>query len=117
MALRLATKLAKQQGWKKVVFEVDCLQIVEELNREGTERIESVVIEDIRSTQEFFDECCFTFTRRVNNFVSHTLAKLAISLEFSAEWKEAFPAWLHDLVQMECKGSCSDFCNLVSILQ
>ena len=117
MALKLAMKLAKQQVWKKVVFEVDCLQVVEELNREGTERIESVVFEDIRSTREFFDECCFTFTRRVNNFVSHTLAKLAISLEFSAEWKEVFPAWLHDLVQMECKGSCPDFCNLVSILQ
>nr|XP_027120600.1 uncharacterized protein LOC113737594 [Coffea arabica] len=109
MALRLATKLAKQNGWKKVVFEVDCLQVVEELNREGNDRIGSAVLEDIRSIRDFFDECCFTFIRRVNNSISHTLAKLAVILENLAEWKKAFPAWLYELVQMDCEGSCPAF--------
>ncbi|XP_071918891.1 uncharacterized protein [Coffea arabica] len=92
MALRMAMRMAKLQGWKKVVFEVDCLQVVEELNREGKDRIGSVMIENIRSLRKNFDECCFTFTRRVNNYVSHTLAKMAVSLENLAECKVDFPA-------------------------
>nr|XP_027120699.1 uncharacterized protein LOC113737717 [Coffea arabica] len=109
MALRMALRMAQLKGWKKVVCEVDCLQVVDELNREDNDRIGSVVIEDIRVLKKNFDECCFTFTRRVNNFVSHTLAKLAICLEDLAEWKDNFPAWLHELAQSDCRGSCPSF--------
>ncbi|XP_071901202.1 uncharacterized protein [Coffea arabica] len=109
MALRAAMLLAKQQGWKKVVFESDCLQMVEEINKEQLYEIGSVVLDDIRELRTNFYECCFTFTRRVNNFVSHRLAKLAISSKTLTEWKDIFPDWLPALVQADIEGSCPSY--------
>ncbi|XP_071928203.1 uncharacterized protein [Coffea arabica] len=74
MVLRAAMLVAKQQGWRSVESETDCLQVVNGINREEDDVIRSVVVFDIRKLKSNFDECCFTFTRRVNNFVSHKLA-------------------------------------------
>ncbi|XP_027090154.1 uncharacterized protein [Coffea arabica] len=109
MALRAAMLLAKQQGWTKVIFESDCLQLVEEINKEQTTEIGSVVLDDIRELRTKFYECCFTFTRRVDNSVSHKLAKLAISLKVQTEWKDVFPYWLPALAQADIEGSCPSF--------
>ena len=48
-----------------------------------------------------FDKCCFSFTRRSNNYVSHYLAKFVINQIDVAEWKFNFPAWLLELVQAD----------------
>ena len=64
------------------------------------------LIADLKKLILNFDECCFAYTRRANNFVSHSLAKKALQLECSAEWKDCFPGWLHELAHADCKGSC-----------
>ncbi|XP_027175077.1 uncharacterized protein LOC113774674 [Coffea eugenioides] len=109
MALRAAMVKAKQQGWRRVMFESDCLMVVEEINREQTNVIGSVVLSDIRKLRTKFDECCCTFTRRVNNSVSHTLAKMALKLREQTEWKDVFPGWLLELGQADVAGRCPSF--------
>ena len=85
MALGTAMLLAKQQGWSRVEFETDCIQVVNGISREEDDVIISTVVSDIRKLKSNFDKCCFTFTSRVNNSVSHNLAKMAINLKVSAE--------------------------------
>ncbi|XP_027118809.1 uncharacterized protein [Coffea arabica] len=91
IALRIAMLVAKQQGWRRMEFEIDCMQVVNGINREEDDVIISTVASNIRKLKSNFGECCFTFIRRINNFVSHTLAKMAINLKGSAEWKDDFP--------------------------
>ena len=88
-------------------FQTDCMQVVNGISREKDDVIISTVASDIRKLKSNFDECCFTFTGRVNNFVSHKLAKMAINLKESAKRTDDFLVWLLELAQADCKGSCS----------
>ena len=106
LALRFAMLVANQNGQRRVEFESDCLQVVRELNSVNEEVIRCTVIAHLKKLILNFDECCFAYTRRANNFVSHSLAKKALQLECSAEWKDCFPGWLHELAHADCKGSC-----------
>ena len=85
---------------------MDCKQVVKPICREEDDTIIATVVYDIRELKSKFDECCFTFTNRVNNSVSPNLAKLAINLEQVTEWKEDFPVWLLEQAQAGCKGNC-----------
>ena len=62
---------------------MDCKQVVKTICREEDDTIIATVVYDIRELKSKFDECCFTFTNRVNNSVSHNLAKMAINLKVS----------------------------------
>ncbi|XP_071926256.1 uncharacterized protein [Coffea arabica] len=107
LALRAAMLMAKQQGWKRVVFESDCKHLIDSINRgDGDSEIATILL-DIDSLKSNFYKCCFSFTRRMNNSVSHSLAKLALKMDDTAEWKVIFPAWLLELLQADCRGSCS----------
>ncbi|XP_071933645.1 uncharacterized protein [Coffea arabica] len=108
-ALRLAMLVAKQNGWRRVEFESDCLQVINDINSTNDEAVRCTVISDIRKLKYRFDECCFAFTKRENNSVSHTLARKALQMECPAEWKECFPGWLLELAHADCKGSCPFF--------
>ncbi|XP_027152666.1 uncharacterized protein LOC113752810 [Coffea eugenioides] len=105
-ALREAMIVAQQQGWRSVEFEVDCSQVVKAVCSEEEDVVIATIVHDIRILRLKFDECCFTFTNRVNNFVSHKLAKVAITLEQNTEWKENFLVWLLEQVQADCKSYC-----------
>ena len=85
---------------------MDCSQVVKAMCSEEEDVVIATIVHDIKILRLKFDECCFTFTNRVNNFVSHKLAKVAITLEHKTEWKENFPVWLLDQVQADCKGGC-----------
>ncbi|CDP14369.1 unnamed protein product [Coffea canephora] len=107
LALRSAMLMAKQQGWRRVVFESDCKQLIDSINSGDGDSDIATILLDIVSLKSNFYKCCFSFTRRMNNSVSHSLAKLALSLDGPAEWKVVFPAWLLELLQADCRGSCS----------
>ncbi|XP_027090288.1 uncharacterized protein [Coffea arabica] len=112
LALRAAMLVAKSQGWRRVEFESDCKQVIDGINTEEDDAAIATVLSDIKKLKSSFYECCFSFTRRINNSVSHCLANFAIKLKETAEWKSDFPAWLLELVQADCKGSCPKGCNL-----
>ena len=94
--------VGKIEGWIRVEFEVDCSQVVKAVCSEEEDVVIATIVHDIRILRLKFDECCFTFTNRVNNFVSHKLAKVAITLEQNTEWKENFPVWLLEHAQVDC---------------
>lgn len=71
----------KQQGWKRVKFETDCKQVIDGINREDDDVVISTVASDIKKLKLNFDECCFSFTRTINNSVSHIIANFAINLK------------------------------------
>ena len=85
---------SKQQGWKKVEFESNCKEVVDKMNGKENDLTTATMIKDIRRLKYEFDECCMSFTRRENNFVSHKLAKFAINLTNVIEWKQTFLVWL-----------------------
>ena len=88
-------------GWRKVELESDCKLVVDKINaKEEVASIATIQLDIWRLMKEFY-KCCCSFTRRSNNYVSHYLAKFAITLIDVAEWKLSFPAWLLELVQAD----------------
>lgn len=55
LALRAAMVEAKKQGWRKVIFESDCKQVVDKINAEEEDAKIATVLCDIKSTKNEFD--------------------------------------------------------------
>ena len=101
LAIREAMVLAKQMGWRNAELESDCKHVVDKINAREEEVSIAIIQLDIWRMMKEFDQCCFSYTRRSNNYVSHYLAKFAITLIDVAEWKFSFPAWLLELAQAD----------------
>ncbi|XP_027166107.1 uncharacterized protein LOC113766078 [Coffea eugenioides] len=101
LAIREAMVLAKRMGWRKVELESDCKLVVDKINAREEEVSIATIQLDIWRLMKDFDKCCCSYTRRSNNYVSHYLAKFAITLIDVAEWKLSFPAWLLELAQAD----------------
>ncbi|XP_071912962.1 uncharacterized protein [Coffea arabica] len=112
LALRAAMLVAKCQGWRRVEFETNCKQVIDRINSGENDVEIATVLSDIEKLKLSFYECCFSFTRRKSNSVSHQVAKFATNLKETAEWKSDFPVWLLELVQADCRGSCPKNCKL-----
>ncbi|XP_027091956.1 uncharacterized protein [Coffea arabica] len=113
LALRAAMLVAKRQGWRGVKFETDCKQVIDRINSGENDIDIATVLSDIERLKSSSYECCFSFTRRRSNSVSHQVAKFATNLEETAEWKSDFLVWLLELVQADYRGSCSKNCNMI----
>ena len=79
LTLRAAMLMAKQQGWRRVVLESDCKQLIDKINGGEGDSTIATVLSNIVSLKSNFYECCFSFTRRMNNSVSHYFTKLTLS--------------------------------------
>nr|XP_027120691.1 uncharacterized protein LOC113737705 [Coffea arabica] len=101
LAIREAMVVAKRKGWRMVEFESDCKVVVDKINAHEEEISIATILLDIWRLKTEFSKCCFSFTRRSNNSVSHHIAKYAIDLIDVAEWKCDFPAWLLELAQAD----------------
>ena len=80
LALREAMVIAKRMGWRKVELETDCKLVVDKINAMEEEASIAIIQLGIWRLTKDFDKCCFSYTRRSNNSVSHHLAKFAIKL-------------------------------------
>ncbi|XP_071906135.1 uncharacterized protein [Coffea arabica] len=85
LALRAAMMMAKQQGWRRVEFESDCKHVIDTVNSGEDDVDIATVLSDIKRLKLNFYECCFSFTRRISNSVSHHIAKFAINLKETAK--------------------------------
>ncbi|XP_071925798.1 uncharacterized protein [Coffea arabica] len=101
LAIREAMVIAKRMGSRKVELESDCKLVVDKINAREEEVSIATIQLDIWRLMKDFDKCCCSYTRRSNNYVSHYLAKFAITLIDVAEWKLSFPAWLLELAQAD----------------
>lgn len=105
LAVREAMIMAERKGWKMVEFESDCKSNIDNLlNEEGMQLADTAVLSDIRKLKYKFDKCCFSFTKRENNYVSHRLAKFAVKCLVNVEWKVKFPCWLLESARADSEG-------------
>lgn len=77
LAILLGMQIAKEHGWKNVVMESDCLQIVSYLSRASRSLASFGAILDSDSCYElyhFFESISFCFIRRIGNLLAHRLA-------------------------------------------
>ena len=69
LAVREAMIRAKEKGWQKVELESDCKGIIDKINGEMEDVLLHTVLQDIKSLQKEFNDCCFSFTRREDNTI------------------------------------------------
>ncbi|XP_027072007.1 uncharacterized protein [Coffea arabica] len=85
LVIKEAMGLPRREGWRKVEFESDCKLVVDKINAYEEDSTIAIILADIWSLRTKFDKCCFSFTRRSNNSISHQLAKFVIDLIDIAE--------------------------------
>ncbi|XP_074293297.1 uncharacterized protein LOC141620280 [Silene latifolia] len=102
MAILHGAQEARRAGIKHVIFESDCLSVVEDLRlkKHGRSDIHLVYL-DILSTCLFFDSFSFSFVRRKLNAVAHSLTHLYPWFEGRRAWSDDFPPDVVNLVQKE----------------
>ncbi|KAJ1399617.1 Ribonuclease H-like superfamily [Sesbania bispinosa] len=91
-ALREAMLIAKNLGWKSVIFESDCLDLVRACRNEiNIAEIQTFIL-DIRSWVLHFDRVGFTWVRRSGNGVAHSLAQYALRGDFFPASSSCWPS-------------------------
>ncbi|XP_071933971.1 uncharacterized protein [Coffea arabica] len=100
LAIQMALMKAKQKGWKEIKIRSDCKNVVGKLQENSAENVYcTTILKDIIKLKNEFDVCIFSFTRRIDNVVSHTLANFALSLITVVTWERNFPTWLNTLTK------------------
>ncbi|XP_074271439.1 uncharacterized protein LOC141595374 [Silene latifolia] len=100
-------KEAVQRDHSKVVFESNCLPVIDVLQKEKTGRsMLALVLDDILVFRNSFLSISWSYTRRVNNSVAHALAHISPRVLGRYLWSDALPliansAVLFDLSLMQ----------------
>ncbi|EEF30615.1 uncharacterized protein LOC8267924 [Ricinus communis] len=80
LAIQEALSWARDRQLLNVVFELDCLHIVEALLRKGTDRSSlGLIIKDCKLLSSSISNCSFAFVKRSRNEVAHKLARVSNS--------------------------------------
>jgi hypothetical protein len=79
--------LVKRLKLKKVVLELDCVNVVRKLNEPGMDRsVQSFAIEELKQELMALDGHVVKWVRRSANSVAHKLAKEGCDLELCKTW-------------------------------
>ncbi|KAL0349669.1 UNVERIFIED_CONTAM: hypothetical protein Sradi_4116100 [Sesamum radiatum] len=75
VALREAVQLATRKGWRSVIFEGDCANLIKKLCAPGRDfsSIEPIIV-DIHVLASQFLACCFSLVKRSGNVLPHSFA-------------------------------------------
>lgn len=96
--------MARDLGFRRVVFETDCLPLFDAWKRSGGCSILDSLILDCRVLLSSFDVFSLSFVRRVGNSVADALAKLSFSFG-DVVWLEECPQQLLGFVQSDVMAS------------
>ncbi|XP_074288083.1 uncharacterized protein LOC141613242 [Silene latifolia] len=92
-------KEAKRRGYRDIVVESDCAQVIEALNKKQTGRSSfMLVLDEILCVSEFFNSIVWLFSSRVNNSVAHALAHVYPRISGRREWSSVLPSTANDAV-------------------
>lgn len=86
LALRDAMNLASNLLIDKVVFESDCLELVQSCRGEIQRGEISGIMQDVQHLKRNFLKCDFTWTARAGNVVAHQIAALVRRDLLSSDW-------------------------------
>ncbi|XP_015572311.2 uncharacterized protein LOC8285489 [Ricinus communis] len=101
LALRGATRLAEEKGWRSVSFEGDAEMIVDMVNGcYSVSQEVATVIDDIVSIKEFFSHCSFKFVSRTINWVADMFAKKALICNGFVRDSTSQLKWLNELLNL-----------------
>ncbi|PRQ51726.1 putative ribonuclease H-like domain-containing protein [Rosa chinensis] len=106
LAGRVACAWAVEFKHAPIIFESDCLQLVNSLKVEEEDHsIIGRVIDDIVVHLATIPSSFFQHVYRESNLDAHKLAKLALYSNVSADWKGLVPSTMGSLVASYCKTS------------
>ncbi|KAL2906316.1 putative 4-hydroxy-4-methyl-2-oxoglutarate aldolase [Bienertia sinuspersici] len=99
LAAKMALKLIRDQGWRKVIVEGDAQIIIRALQQKiRRSHYVQLIIEDVIHLSASIEEIVFTFAFHQCNEVAHRLAKWVVA-SFSDElWLNECLVWLSDLI-------------------
>jgi hypothetical protein len=84
VALRRAVQLARDEGMDKVIFETDCLSLVQRLNSSTMDRSAvGMLVAEIKASGRGFMSISFRHVKRVFNQAAHLLAKSSLDVNSS----------------------------------
>ena len=92
LAVATALSFASEIGFKRAVLEGDSLSVINALK----ERVSlltptGLLVEDVKSLSQRFDQLLYSHTRREGNHVAHSLAKYAIRILDFFVWMKDVP--------------------------
>lgn len=80
-AVLFSLSYAFEARYRKVELESDCQTLVSMLTRKKVENSDvQMIVNDVFSLINSFDDCCFNFTKRTCNMAAHLLAKASLTL-------------------------------------
>lgn len=92
-AIRNALRKPMQRGWRRIIIQFDCKNLLEKLVEENNgDPMIGALLENISNLSKEFSSCQVSFIRRDENVVSQKLAKFATTLIGDLDWKESFLA-------------------------
>ncbi|KAJ1430568.1 Ribonuclease H superfamily [Sesbania bispinosa] len=94
LTLREAILATYNFNWNKVVFESDCLTLIEACRKDKVVAEIQGVVADILTVAEGFIHCGFTWVRRQGNKVAHQITQASISNSLPLSWVSNQPDWL-----------------------
>ncbi|KAL2921546.1 hypothetical protein RDABS01_013037 [Bienertia sinuspersici] len=90
-----AVKLAKNQGWRKVIVEGDAANIIKALTCQANmSTYVQMMVEDMLADVSYLDCITFNFCFRECNEVAHRLAKWAVTSFCDEVWLGEGPSWI-----------------------
>lgn len=104
MSAREGLELAIENGYDKVILEVDCSNLKALLEDQGGVRsaIGGLCFDISELSREFRDFKIFWCSRGANS-VAHRCAQMVSATERSVFWLDYFPVWLLELAAEDCK--------------
>ncbi|XP_062005779.1 uncharacterized protein LOC133722953 [Rosa rugosa] len=95
----LACRLVEQFSLAPVVFETDCLQLVNAIQADGEDISEfGRVVDDISHALSILQNCQFSHVGREANVLAHKLAKCALGTGLILSWCGSVPTILEELL-------------------
>ncbi|XP_043714820.1 uncharacterized protein LOC122663183 [Telopea speciosissima] len=86
LAIRSGLLFATTGGFRKVLVELDCYSLIQQLSSFDPELAIQSIHHDIVQLQKSFDDCSFSFVPRSANSVADSLAGSTLSVESPIDW-------------------------------
>ena len=102
LAASRAVTFARELSLFKVIFEVDCLRIINAINtKEPCQTLFGHIIEEIWSHTPSLMTCNFQHVKREGNNLAHTLARRAVVSADIDVWVKELPTDLDDVFNLD----------------
>ncbi|XP_060974139.1 uncharacterized protein LOC133039295 [Cannabis sativa] len=92
LALRMGIQLAVKTDAIPYTIQTDCLRIVNHITRAAQAKTDwGMMLDEVRDSKEFIHCSAVNHTRRQENLVAHSLAKLACNSNVNKLWLGSYP--------------------------